>query len=161
MDKVKVIFGSTTGNTEAVAQQIAAAFGTEAVNIADAKASDFDAELLILGSSTWGCGELQDDWSSNIQLLENADLSGKKVALFGMGDQSGFADTYCDALGILAAKAKERGATIVGRTKADGYSHSASAAEENGAFCGLALDDNNEPEKTADRVAAWIEELKK
>ncbi len=160
MDKVKVIYGSTTGNTETAAQQIAGAFGVAAINIANAKADDFLADLLILGSSTWGLGELQDDWISGVAYLSKADLTGKKVAVFGTGDQSGFADTFVDALGIIAGVAKSRGAEIVGETSTEGYTHSGSAAESDGKFCGLALDDNNEPEKTPARIAAWVAALK-
>lgn len=160
MSQVKVIYGSSTGCTESAAQRIAAAFGTEAINIANATPADFQADLLILGSSTWGVGELQDDWQAGLAMLESADLNGKKVALFGLGDQSGFGDTYCDAIGILANAAKSKGAQIVGETSADGYSCSASAAIEDGKFCGLALDDNNEPDKTDARIAAWVEQLK-
>ena len=54
-----------------------------------------------------------------VNLLEQADLKGKLVAVFGLGDQSGFADTYCDAMGILAQKAKERGALLIGQTSAE------------------------------------------
>ncbi len=161
MEKVKVIFGSTTGNTANAARQIAAAFGVEPVNIANAGPADFDAGLLILGSSTWGVGELQDDWVSGIDLLEKADLTGKKVAVFGTGDQAGFGDSYCDAIGIIADKAKSRGAQLVGATSADGYTHSSSIADRGGVFCGLALDEDNEAGKTAGRIAAWVEELKK
>ncbi|MEA4863588.1 MAG: flavodoxin [Victivallaceae bacterium] len=160
MDDVKVIYGSTTGETENVARQIAAAFGTEPVNIANATAADFRAALLILGSSTWGFGELQDDWVNGLELLTAADLTGRKVAVFGFGDQNGFADTYCDAMGILAARARAGGAEIVGRTSTDGYTHANSAAEADGTFCGLALDQTNDAERTADRVADWIDELK-
>lgn len=160
MEKVKVIYGSTTGCTESAARQIASAFGTTAANIAGATAADFDAELLILGSSTWGIGDLQDDWMVNIALLENANLKGKKVAVFGCGDQAGFGDTFCDAMGILARKAEAAGAILVGQTSAAGYSHSSSIADRGGTFCGLALDENNEPDKTSGRIAAWIEQLK-
>ena len=72
MANVKVIFGSTTGATESAAAEIAAAFGVQAINVANATADDFKADLLILGSSTWGLGELQDDWVVKIGLLENA-----------------------------------------------------------------------------------------
>ena len=161
MGKVKVIFGSTTGNTESAAQQIAAALGTEAVNIASATAADFDADLLVLGSSTWGVGDLQDDWAAGIARLEKADLKGRKVAVFGEGDQDGFSDTYCDAMGILAEKAVSRGAELIGQTSAAGYRFSGSSAVKDGQFCGLALDDNNEPDKTSGRIAAWVELLKK
>lgn len=160
MDKVKVIYGSTTGNTEAAARSIAAAFGVEPVGIADATAADFDAELLLLGCSTWGLGELQDDWAAGVRLLDAAELAGRKVALFGTGDQNGFGDTFVDALGILAAKAKARGAVIVGDTPAEGYAHSRSVAESDGRFCGLALDVDNEPGKSDERIAAWVAQLK-
>jgi len=160
MANVKVIFGSTTGVTESAAAEIAAAFGVQAINVAGATAEDFQADLLILGSSTWGLGELQDDWAAKIGLLEHAELKGKLVAVFGMGDQSGFSDTYCDAMGILARTAKAQGATLIGRTPSEGYGHSSSAAEEDGMFCGLALDDNNESEKTSSRICAWVETLK-
>ncbi len=160
MAVVKVIYGSSTGNTESAATVIAGAFGTEAVSIANAKPEDFEADLLILGSSTWGLGELQDDWASGIAMLDGIDLTGKKVAVFGLGDQNGFGDTFVDAMGILAEKAKERGAAIVGETSTAGYTHTASAAEQDGKFCGLALDDNNEQDKTADRISRWIDQLK-
>ena len=116
MANVKVIYGSSTGNTESAAAVIAGAFGTEAINITNAKPEDFEAGLLILGSSTWGLGELQDDWATGIAMLDGIDLTGRKVAVFGLGDQSGFGDTFVDAMGILANKAKERGAVLVGET---------------------------------------------
>lgn len=160
MAKVKVIYGSTTGSTERAAALIASAFETEAVSIANAEMEDFEADLLILGSSTWGLGELQDDWISGIAMLDSMDLAGRKVAVFGLGDQSGFADTFVDAMGILADKAEERGASIIGQTPSSGYMHSSSAAEKDGHFCGLALDESNEPEKTPERIAKWVEQLK-
>lgn len=160
MDRVKVVYGSSSGCTESAARRIASAFGVEAVEASKASASDFQAELLILGSSTWGAGELQDDWLSALPLLKSVDLSGTKVAVFGFGDQNGFSDTFCDALGILAETASRQGAEIVGKTSSDGYAHARSAAESDGMFCGLALDDVNESEKTEARISAWIEELK-
>ena len=69
MANVKVIFGSTTGATESAAAEIAAAFGVQAINVANATADDFKADLLILGSSTWGLGELQDDWAVKICIV--------------------------------------------------------------------------------------------
>lgn len=161
MADIKVIYGSTTGSTEAAAETIAGSFGVSAINVASAAKTDFEADLLILGCSTWGIGELQDDWISGISLLESMDLNGKKVAVFGTGDQVGFAETYCDAIGILAAAAEGKGAVIVGKTSAAGYSFEHSAALQNDLLCGLALDENNQPELTAGRVAAWVEQLKK
>lgn len=161
MAEIKIIYGSTTGCTESAAQTIGAAIGADKiVNITDASTSDFQADLLILGSSTWGIGELQDDWISGIEKLDSIDLTGKKVAVFGTGDQDGFGDSFCDAVGIIAAKAAERGAVIVGKTSASGYRHTASAAANGNEFCGLVLDDNNQSELTASRIEAWVVQLK-
>lgn len=160
MSDVSIIYGSSTGNTEAAANQIARLLNGQTHNVAAADANDFDAKLLVLGTSTWGLGDLQDDWSVGISLLDRLDLNGQLVALFGFGDQSGFADSFVDGMGTLYAKAIERGAKVIGKTSAQGYGHSASTAEENGEFCGLALDNDNEPDKTDARIAAWVEQLK-
>lgn len=160
MDKVSVIYGSTTGNTESAAEKIAAAFGVKPIAIASASQEDFKADLLILGVSTWGFGDLQDDWESNIAKLEGADLSGVKAAIFGEGDQSAFSDTYCNAMATLAEAVSKCGAKLIGRTSAEGYNFSASTAEDNGSFCGLALDENNQPELTDERISAWVSQLK-
>jgi len=159
MGSTAVIYGSTTGNTANAAKQIAAAFGMVPVSIANASPADFNADLVILGSSTWGIGELQDDWQTNFALLEAVDLSGKKVAVFGLGDQNGFGDSFCDAMAMLAEKAVARGATLVGQTSAAGYQHSHSAAERDGMFCGLALDDDSQACLSSGRIGNWVGQL--
>ena len=139
MDKVHVIFGSTTGMTEVVANKIAAALGCAAVNINAADAAAFDAELLVLGSSTWGVGDLQDDWMAQLDGVK-ANFAGKKVAVFSLGDSVGFADSFCVAAETLATTAKDAGATLVGEV--------------------LKLDDTNEADQTDAKIAAWVETLK-
>lgn len=160
MATVTILYGSTTGATEQAAQTLAAALNAKALPISAATDADFDADLLILGSSTWGYGELQDDWADAIGRLDALDLTGRKVAVFGTGDQVGFSDTFVNAIGILADKALERGATLVGQVPSEGYGHSASMADRDGRFIGLPLDDTNEPERTPERLAAWAETLR-
>ncbi|MBO5681331.1 MAG: flavodoxin, partial [Lentisphaeria bacterium] len=60
-----------------------------------------------------------------------------------------------------AKTAAARGAEIIGKTSSAGYTHCCSAAAEGDLFCGLVLDDNNQPELTPDRIAAWVEQIKK
>lgn len=158
---ITVIYGSSTGNTGRAAQAIAAKLGGRAIDIRNASAADFQADLLILGTSTWGCGELQDDWMNGVALLDTAELAGRKVALFGLGDAVGFGDTYLNGMGELAEKAVARGAEIIGRWPGEGYQHTMSTAEEDGMFVGLALDDDNEPGETADRIDRWCEQLRR
>ena len=159
MATVKIVYGSTTGATEAAAQQLAALLGAEAIPVAAATEAAFEADLLLLGSSTWGYGELQDDWAAGIALLDAVDLTGRKVAVFGTGDSVGFADTFANAIGILADKAVERGATLVGQVPAAGYAAVESRAVRDGQFVGLALDDTNEAEQTPERIATWAKQL--
>ena len=113
MDKVHVIYGSTTGMTEAVAAKIANAIGAQVFNVNAADAAAFDAELLVLGSSTWGVGDLQDDWAAKLDEVKG-NFASKKVAVFGLGDSIGFADSFCMAAETLATAAKDAGATLVG-----------------------------------------------
>ena len=89
-----IFFGSTMGTTEAVAADIAKQLGVadaDVHNVADTPAGEVQKyDLLVLGSSTWGAGELQDDWYGFLDQLKAQDLSGKKVALFGCGDSGSY-----------------------------------------------------------------------
>ena len=84
MKKTVVVYGSSTGTCESIANTIADKLGTEAINVADMTADTIaDNDVLLLGTSTWGAGELQDDWYDGIDVLKEADLEGKTVAIFG------------------------------------------------------------------------------
>jgi flavodoxin I len=160
MKTVKVIYGSTTGNTERAAQRIAAVLGGSAVPVGQAEPADFEAELLVLGTSTWGLGDLQDDWVAGLAKLGASSLRDRTVALFGVGDQLGYSTTYVDGMGELYDFVQARGARVVGRWPTDGYRHDASKAVREGAFVGLALDEDNDPSLTEARIAKWCEALR-
>lgn len=115
---------------------------------------------LLLGTSTWGAGELQDDWYDGLEKLKGADLSGKTIALFGCGDCESYGDTFCGALAEIYEGLKGSGAKFVGQVPVDGYTFGDSAAVVDGMFLGLALDDINEDDKTDGRIDAWVEEIK-
>ena len=103
MKKTGIFYGSTTGTTESVARLIAEKLGVSPENVHDVSKLDValveSYEALILGTSTWGDGELQDDWYDGIKVLKNANLSGKTIALFGCGDSESYSDTFCDGMG--------------------------------------------------------------
>lgn len=160
MPEVKVIYGSSNGNTRAAAEKIAEALGGKAVNVAGATSDDFNADLLILGTSTWGFGDLQDDWDTRIDMLDRIDLKDRKVALFGLGDQCGFCDSFIDGVKILYDKVTASGAMVIGKWSSSGYQHNTSAAEENGCFLGLALDEDNESQQSAERIDKWCGQLR-
>ena len=157
MKKTIVVFGSSTGTCEGIAGDIAAKLGTEAVNVSDLTADVVaENENLILGTSTWGAGEVQDDWYDGLKTLKAADLSGKTVALFGCGDSASYSDTFCGGMAEIYNAVKQAGANVVGAVDASEYSYDDSEAVIDGQFVGLALDNDNEESKTAARIDAWI-----
>ncbi|MBP3787693.1 MAG: flavodoxin FldA [Prevotella sp.] len=160
MSKTIVIFGSSTGTCEAIAEKIGSRLGAEVLNVQDLTADVVDAnDNLILGTSTWGAGELQDDWFDGINVLKSADLSSKTIALFGCGDCESYGDTFVGGIGELYDAIKNSGASIVGAVSTDGYTFDDSAAVVDGQFVGLPLDDVNEDDKTDGRIDAWIAQI--
>ncbi len=163
MKNTAIFYGSTTGTCEDLANRIAQALGVSNVQSADKLTTDaINAnDVLVLGSSTWGDGELQDDWYDALETLKGAQLAGKVIALFGCGDSSSYSTTFCDAMGVIHDAIKDSGAQFIGQVDSSDYSFDTSAAVADGKFVGLALDDVNESDKTDSRIAAWAEEVKK
>ena len=159
MSKTVVVFGSSTGTCEGIANKIGEKLGAEVVNVSDMNEDTLAADNLIIGTSTWGAGELQDDWYEGVEVLKGNDLSGKVVAVFGCGDCESYSDTFCGAMAELYNAAKSAGATLVGAVATDGYSFDDSEAVVDGQFVGLALDDINEDDKTDGRIDAWIAQI--
>lgn len=165
MEKIGIFFGSTTGNTEEVARLIGGKLGVDNNDIMDISSASpelfLDYDVLILGSSTWGAGDLQDDWYGVIDKLSSMNLSDKKVAVFGTGDSSSYSDTFCDAIGQIAEAAEKANALLIGNhVDASEYSYDESIACRNGEFCGLPIDEDNESSLTDARVSKWVEQLK-
>ncbi|TKX30574.1 flavodoxin FldA [Campylobacter estrildidarum] len=157
---VAVIYGSAMGNTEGAANTIASKLGiSDVLNIADIDAAKINSyDKLICGTSTWGSGDLQDDWDGFD--FSGLSLSGKTVAVFGMGDSESYSDTFCGGMGKLAENLKNAGANLVGEVSTDGYTFESSDAVVGGKFVGLALDNDNQEDQTEARIDAWIEQIR-
>lgn len=161
MNKTIVIYGSSTGTCQSIAEKIASKLKVEAIDVQTQDAGVVDSyDNLIIGTSTWGAGELQDDWYDGLKLLQGANLSGKTIAIFGCGDCESYGDTFVSAMGELYNGLKGSGAAFIGRVPTAGYNFSDSEAVVDGEFVGLALDDVNEEDKTDERIDAWIESIK-
>ncbi|MBR2157759.1 MAG: flavodoxin domain-containing protein, partial [Campylobacter sp.] len=92
--------------------------------------------------------------------FDGLEVSGKVVAIFGMGDSSSYSDAYCNAMGELYEKFVAKGAKIVGAVATDGYEFDDSNAVKDGKFVGLALDNDNQSDMTESRIKAWVEQIK-
>lgn len=168
MGKIGIFFGSDTGNTRRVAKQIAKKLGDDADSPVDVKKAGIDDVLkydaLILGTPTLGDGELpglsagaQDEsWEEFLPKLKGKDLSGKTVALFGLGDQEGYGHEFVDALRELYDAVIECGAKVVGAWSTDGYEFEVSKAVVDGDFVGLVIDHENQSDLTDERLDEWL-----
>jgi flavodoxin I len=163
MAKIGLIYGSNTGYTKEVARQVKKMLDNiepdlvEIFDIAHATIQDIAQwNYLIFGISTVSIGQLQDDWDIFWPHLDEIDFTGKKVAIFGLGDQFNYSDTFLDAVGMLANKVKERGGELVGEWPTTDYQFEGSLALDGDHFMGLALDEENEPNLTQDRLEIWL-----
>lgn len=160
MKKTLVVYGSSTGTCQDIAERIARKLGIAGNSVVDVAkltaAQVAGAEMLLLGSSTWGDGELQDDWYDGLVTLKSAGLQGKTVAIFGCGDSASYPDTFCSAMGDIYKEISSLGCEIVGRVPVDGYTFDGSEAVVDGELVGLALDEMNESNLTDGRIEAWL-----
>jgi flavodoxin I len=161
----KLFYGTQTGTTAYVADQIQAAIADlvdASICIQSAKAEDLAAcNFLVLGGSTWGDGELTDDWADFFPQLDRIDFTGKTVAFFALGDQVGYNYNFVSSMRTLYDKVRARGGNVVAdRIPTQGFDFDHSEAVVDGYFVGLALDEVNEPELTESRIAAWAEQVR-
>lgn len=160
--KTAIYYGSSLGNTHFVAEKIQEHWpDADCVSVADLSIPDvMNYDFIILGTSTWGVGNLQDDFEMFVDDLLSFDLKGKTFALFGCGDQHTYPDTFCNGMGKLYHLINAKEWNIIGDWSIDGYEFSESEAVIDDRFVGLALDEDNEPDMTDVRIKQWVTELK-
>ncbi len=162
MKKIGIFYGSTTGITENIAYRLAEMLQIDDNHLHDvanslpSEVEEYD--ILLLGTSTWGNGDLQDDWYDFLTGLETLTLRGKAIALFGCGDQS-MSNTFCNAVGTLYHRLQKTGAHFIGEIERGEYTFEHSTACVNGKLIGLLIDEVNEPEKTRNRLTHWVKLL--
>ena len=160
---IGIYYGSSTGNTEAAANDIAAALGVDAANIHNVSDTDAstvaDYDTLLLGSSTWGAATSKTTgmtssttsrvkisparrWVSSVAVTLTATLT--RSAVLSFRSTTALQDT---------------GATFVGAYEPEGYQVTDSELNRDGKFLGLALDAADE-ENNPERIAKWVELVK-
>lgn len=164
-EKIALFWGSDTGMTEGIAEEttnlLSGDFDVECIDMHNVSIDDFKKHsLMVFGLSTWYDGELQSDWDNFFETFQTIDFTGKTVAIFGLGDQFGYAEYFVDGIGILGEQVLKAGGKLIGKWPAEGYDHDISKAElEPGWFCGLALDEDNQAELTTGRLEKWCEQI--
>jgi len=158
-----IFYASSTGNTKDGAKKIANELGIK--DIFDIASGNIlliqNYEKLIIGSSTWGEGDLQDDWEENWEQFQAIDFEGKTVALFGYGDQEQYCDNFVDAMGMIGEVVTQGEGKIIGQWSANEYDFDESKALlDDETFIGLALDEDNQAELTDERIKTWCNQIR-
>ncbi len=172
MSKIGLFFGPEKGSVNRVADMVKAQLGADLVDLIsvhDASVADLQKYDKIIfgistvGKETWDSEYSNTDWAKFFPQIKEADYSGKKIAIFGLGDHITYASHFVNAMGRLYKEIKEATpvAEIVAPVATDGYEFEDSDAVIDGKFCGLPIDEDFEPELTQERIAAWLADVKK
>jgi flavodoxin II len=162
---IGLFYGSSTCYTEMTGEKIRKIIGEDQVdffNIADTPIIQTEFyDFLIFGIPTWDYGELQEDWEEIWDELDQVNFTGKKIAIYGLGDQVGYPEWFLDAMGYLHSKLVHRGAIPCGYWPRTGYEFEASKAltPDGNYFVGLAVDEENEFQLSDARIQQWCEQI--
>ncbi len=165
--KIGLFYGSSTGNTEAVSFQMKEEFNkhpeweVEVHNIgATSPEQMLQYDYMVMGIPTWNTGQLQDDWEFFMPKLAEMNLTGKKIAVFGLGDQNGYGYNFLDAVGALSDELLKRGGDLMGMWAINNkYEFAESTAQVEDHFLGLGVDNDGQEEMTAGRLADWVQQV--
>jgi flavodoxin I len=165
MNKIGIFFGTDSGTTRLMAKKMAKLLGDVAAKPLNVNRTTADEMLqydaLILGTPSYGVDQLpgkstkieDGSWEEFMPQLADKDLSGKVIALYGLGDQEKYPDRFAHSLIHLYRWCVAGGAKVVGQWSTEGYTFKQSPAVVDGQFVGLVLDQQSQSLLTDARYA--------
>lgn len=161
---IGIFYAPQNGNVERIARKIRERLRhhkSELYHITDVKPEKMlEYRNLILVASTLGSvqweNDVADEWIGFLNQFEENEMQGRRVALVGLGDHVGYPDNFCDGIGDMSYWIRKAGGTLVGRTPTDGYTFDNSHGIRDNLFDGLPLDEENETDKTDERIDRWL-----
>ena len=163
MNKIAILYGTSGGSVESVAKQVQDLLegNADIYNVLDVSLSEIeDYKYIIVGTSTTGIGDLQDDWEGFLPSFAKIDFTGKKVAIFALGDSASYSTSFAVSMKVVYDEIHDK-VEVVGKVPDVGYTYDDSTAVEDGVWVGLPLDEDNEYDLTEERLIKWVEQLKK
>lgn len=169
MKKIALIYWPKKGNTEKAAQKILSRFNEDQIDIFTIKhinTAEFTLyDAFIIGAPTTGADNWKEAyksiWTDFFFRITKADIKGKPFAIFGLGDQILYPYNYVDGMIDIKKEFEKNGAKHTGSWPSEGYEFKESESLEDGKFVGLALDEDQQPELTGQRIDDWTSQLKK
>lgn len=119
MENITIVYGSTTGSTQSAAGIISDALASKGAKVSVHDVSSVDdsvvdnTDLVLLGASTWGEGDIQDDFLDFYEAMSKDRFANKKIAVFGCGDSAMFPHVFCEAVTLIEDKALSCGADVI------------------------------------------------
>ncbi|HAR39450.1 MAG: flavodoxin [Bacteroidetes bacterium GWD2_45_23] len=162
MNKIAILYGSSGGNVTSVARQVQDLFDGNAdiYNVMEVSLEEIkDYTYYIIGTSTTGIGDLQDDWEGFLPSFSRLDFTGKKAAIFALGDSASYSTSFAESMKVVFDEIQDK-VQIVGRVPDEGYTYDDSTAVIDGLWVGLPIDEDNEYDLTQERLEKWVESLK-
>ncbi len=169
MEKLALFYAPAKGSTEKVAKLIQDKIGKEKIELILIQDNSPVSVLepyskIIFGISTvgrdsWDSKYTKVGWDFFIPRLEKFDLSGKTIAIYGLGDHILYPNNFVDSMGTLAKQVISSGGKLIGKTSVEEYIFSDSEALDDGMFYGLPIDEANETELTEKRIDIWLKEI--
>lgn len=168
MKKTALIYWPKKGNVENTAGKIARHFDEGSIDVFTISEADVDKlsgyDLIIFGGSTIGADNWEDThttkWYSFFEAMRQLDLNGKLGAIYGLGDQVLYPEHFVDGMATIRDEISSTGIRFIGSWPAVGYEHTDSKSVDGDHFIGLALDDDQQPELSDERIKHWVETLK-
>lgn len=163
--KILIIYAPQGGYTEKIAFEISKKLSDyscsliSGIDLTTEKLNNYTNIIIgiaTLGNDAWS-SKNQDPDSSNIQkIISQYDFSDKIIALFGLGNSILYPSHFVDDMGIFEEQLLKQNAKIIGYTNSKNYTFKDSKALRGDLLCGLAIDNDTEPEKTNDKISQWV-----
>lgn len=117
MKKVLLVYASMSGNTKKVADLIEQGLLETGATVCKKDVSKFEEsdfaeyDTIVIGTFTWGNGDLPKQMNHFYDLMNETDLSRKSFAVFGSGDT--VFKHFCGAVDILEEKITEQNGRLL------------------------------------------------
>lgn len=170
MNKTALLYSPEGGSVNRVTNKLGELIGNDKADVIPVKEvekGDLDKynKIILVGSTVgadhWDNEIIVDEWAEFFTKIKDLSFEKKKLAIVGLGNSVLYPSHFADGMAVLHEKIIAQNATVLGKVEAKGYDFEDSEAlDDEGFFCGLAIDEDNEPELTAGRLEKWISILK-
>lgn len=170
MSKTAIFFSPEGGNVDRVAHMLVTMIGDDKVDIypvskaGKEEVNNYNKIILVgstVGADHWNNETIVNEWPPFFERIEDLSFENKKVALVGLGNCFLYPSHFVDGMADLYNRVKKKNAEILGAVDSKGYDFlDSESVNEEGVFCGLPIDEDNEDELTAERLENWVAVLK-